>query len=410
MPQVTTQRKAWSGRSHPDQRLHLMYAVGGAAIAAFIPFMALLMRSRGFRPDRIGLILAAASLGGVVANPLWSHLADTRLGTTRTLVLTSIASIVAAVALMFTGSRFWVTLPVAVAFGAATGPGSGLADTLTLAHLGPARAFEYGTIRLWTSAGWAVAVIAFGALFEWGSLSLLLPVYAATMIAFAAIVLRFPSTVPTPPADRSRLGSVGRLFRARPRFALLLGGLFLVATATSAAWGFLPIRIASKGGGPFLVGLGAGLAAVVEIPIMRRTQRLLRRVSLRTMYVTGIAVYVGLMLTWTILANPVSVALSTTVRGIGFAFTYVGLVLIAGQLVPPSLQNTGQVLVQTTTIGLALVAGNSIGGLVYQHLGPTALFGGSATLAAVGAIAIWMILSEPEVARPIPPPVEPGED
>ena len=394
-----TRRPATEG-GHPDRSFHVLYTAAGVATAAFIPFFALFLQGRGFPPDQIGLVLAGSSLAGVLANPLWGNAADTRLGTLRTLRFSSVAAAGAALALMVTGSAFWATLAVAAALGAATGPGTGLADTLALVHLGPERSSQYGTIRLWASLGWAVAALVFGAVFQWGALAWMPVVYSTCLVLYLSATLPLSGPGPHPGTHASRIGTAVRAFRASPRLLPFLGGLLLVSIATQGAWGFLPLRIAAKGGGALLVGVAASLPAFVEIPFMRASARLGTRVPLRTVYVGGAAVYVALMLTWTLVANPVGIALATTVRGAGFALTYVSMVLIAGRLVPKELRTTGQVLMQTTAMGLGPILGAAIGGVVYARLGARALFAGAAVLTVVGAVVVWNALSSPAFARP----------
>jgi ABC-type Fe3+ transport system permease subunit len=92
----------------PDRRedagLRGAYALLGLVMSAFIPFLTLLLRDRGLSPDEIGLVLAVLSVSGVAAAPFWSHIADTRLGTVRTLQLACAAASVFALGLILTGS------------------------------------------------------------------------------------------------------------------------------------------------------------------------------------------------------------------------------------------------------------------------------------------------------------------
>ena len=53
----------------------------GLAIAAFFPFLALYLRdAHGLDESQIGLVLACMAAARMVANPLWGHLSDTRIG------------------------------------------------------------------------------------------------------------------------------------------------------------------------------------------------------------------------------------------------------------------------------------------------------------------------------------------
>ena len=378
---------------HPDRDLRVLYALSGASGAAFLPFFALLLRDRGFAPDEIGMILAASSLAGVVVAPVWSHVADTSFGSVLTLQVSTLASGAATLMLLFTGSILWATLGVVAVVGFVSGPRVGIMDSLALDHLGPRRASEYGTIRLWASLGWAIAVLAFGAWFEQAGLGPVVPAYVVGLLAFAAVLTRFPVTRPSEHEHRgTRFGSVGAAFRASPRLLPFLVGVLFVGTATSAAWNFVPLRIASHGGGPFLVGLSACLAALVEIPFMQAGSWFGRHVGLRTLYAIGCAVYVAMAIAWALVANPVVVALIKAASGVGFSLTYVALVVITGRLVPANLQNTGQALMQTTGQGIAPIVGSAVGGFVYGHLGPPTLFLGSGVLTAAGAAIAWRAL------------------
>lgn len=401
----TTRRDGATGATraaHPDRDVRFLFAVGGASGAAFIPFFVLLLRERGFHADEIGLILAVSSFAGVVATPFWSHVADTRMGTVRTLQLTSVATAAIALGLLLTGTSLWATVAVVAVLGVASAPGTALGDVIALGHLGPERTTEYGEIRLWGSLGWAVAVLAFGAWFERSGLGPVLPVYAIGTLVYVAATTRFPAMRPGHVRQHvSRLGSVGEAFRSAPRLPPFLVGLLLVSTATWGAWSFVPLRIVARGGGPFLVGLAACVAAIVEIPFFRASGWLGEHVGLRRLYLSGCAVYVVMLVAWSLVAAPSLVALMKMIGGAGFGLTYAALVVITGRLVPERLRNTGQALMQISTVGIGPVVGAAVGGVVYRHLGPPMLFASAAVLASIGAVVVRQALSGDEFARTV---------
>ncbi len=158
--------------------------------------------------------------------PVWTHLADTRLGAIRVLVVSSVATVVFAVALFVTPDGFVPILLAAGAMSVCSGPGTPLSDALAVAYLGDERMSEYGRIRLWASLGWGVAVIVFGALYQRVGLESVLPLYALGTAGFALWTLRLPRGVLVPVRAESRLGALGDVFRASPglaAFTLRLG-------------------------------------------------------------------------------------------------------------------------------------------------------------------------------------------
>ena len=376
----------------------VLFTLIGAAGAIFIPFFAVLLHDRGLAADRIGLVLAALSLAGVIAAPAWSHVADDRLGTIASLRGSFVLSAAFALLLIPADGRLLALVVVAAVYGAAQAPITGLANALALAHLGPAREIEFGRIRLWTSIGWAVAVVAAGAWFQRAGLRSLLPAYAVGLVVCAASTMRFPAIGRVErPARISRLGSIGDVFRA-PRFPSFLLGTFLVSVATAAAWSFVPLRIAARGGGPFLIGLSAGLAALIEIPCFLAGASLTARFGLRSLFVMGAGVYVATMVAWSLTGDPAIVATVKALGGIGFGLLYGAIVVITGRLVPDHLRNTGQTLAQTTSMGIAPIVGSGVGGLVWTRLGPTTLFASAAVCTAVGTAVVWAVLGGARVA------------
>jgi PPP family 3-phenylpropionic acid transporter len=369
----------------------ILFTLSGASSGVFLPFFVLWLRDRGLPADQIGFVVAVSEAASLLAGPVWSHFADTRVGARRTLVASSVASALTALLLLAAGASPWLIFAAVILLGAAQAPGTPLSDALALGTL-PERETEYGTIRLWASAGWAVATIALGALFERNGLGSMLPLYAISMVAFAAVAARFPRDVPTdqePP--RSRLGTVGAAFRATPQLGLFLLGVSLATAATQAAWTFVPLVIAGGGGGPFLVGVSAGLAAIVEIPVFAAGGAIGRRLSQKTIYITGIAIYTATMLAWAATQNPETVSILRAASGVAFALVYPSLVVITGTLVPREFRNTGQVLLGTSR-DLAPILGSAVGGIVYSQLGASALFLGAAACAAAGAVIVWIAL------------------
>lgn len=381
-------------RARAGRDVRTLFALGGASTAAFLPFFVLLLSDRGLTADRIGFVLSLASLAGVLSVPFWSHVADARLGGVRTLQLTSFATAIAALALIPTGSNVWAIALVTALLYVVSAPGTALSDTIALQVLGPERETDYGRIRLWASLGWAIAVVLFGAWYQRMGLGPVLPAYAAGTLAYAIAAMRFPATRPARHAGTaSRLGSVGEALRVSPRLLPFLIGLLLVSISTSAAWSFLPLRIVSRGGGPLLIGLSAGLGALVEIPFFRASAWLGGRFSLRTLYASGVGIWIAMLVAWSLVPNPVIIAAIKVAGGAGFGLTYAALVVITGRLVPLRLRNTGQALMQTFGAGIGPIVGAALGGLVYRHLGAPALFAGAAVSASLGLLVVWRALA-----------------
>ncbi len=374
------------------RHLRGIYCVFGAVLGFYIPFITLVLRDRGFSKAEIGFVLSAMALAGVAMSPLWSDVADNRLGTTLTLRIVLLGAAVMTEALIVAGNDHLAVIIAAAGLGACLAPNAALLDAATLHHLGESGAASYGDIRLWASGAFATATLLFGALVQLSGVGLVLPVFAIGLLIYAASTLPLPSARPVRAGSTSRFGAAAVALRTVPGLRPFLLGLLLTSGAAATAWNFAPLRITESGGGPFLVGLSFALAAYIEVPFMRSGRRLGERFGLPRVYVSGVAVYVLLMLLWSITSDPVVITVTTAIRGAGFGLSYVALVVLMGRLVPPSLRNSGQVLMQTAS-GFGPVLGQAVGGVVYSRLGPSVFFAGAAVVAAAGAGVIWRVLA-----------------
>jgi len=373
-----------------------VFTVLGAADATMIPFFPLLLLHRGLSPAEIGVVLGGMALASFVANPIWGYLADRYLGAERAMVASAGGAGLFALLLLPTHSTA-VFVVLACVFSAWRSPLVSLADAVALERLPVDGRDGYGAIRLWLSVGWSASVLVWGAVFQTGSIELVPALYAA-MIALVAVLAHFDLGV------RARRRSVHvseELPRRRVPRALIvfLGSLFLVNAAYAATWNFLALRILDVGGGAFLVGLGASLQAAAEVPVMRATPRLARRLGQRGLFVIGCGIYAAVFLTWGFLSDATSISALRLVAGVGFALTYIGSVVIVDDLVPERLRATGQAWTKGISFGLAPVAGTLIGGLLYEFAGARAMFVVSSAVAAAAAGLAWAAAARARARR-----------
>ncbi|HYH94183.1 MAG TPA: MFS transporter, partial [Candidatus Saccharimonadales bacterium] len=164
--------------------------------------------------------------------------------------------------------------------------------------------------------------------------------------------------------------------------------------------------ITDLGGSPSDVALASGLSAAAEIPAMLLAGRVASRIGLRGMFVGSALLYAVCLASWTVIDVPAGIIATRAITGIAFAGVIVGVVLTIAALLPPHLQATGQSLYQTTAFGIAAIIANLVGGLLYEDIGPVAVFGGGAVLAVAAAVLGWVAFphgptsrASPDVAR-----------
>jgi PPP family 3-phenylpropionic acid transporter len=395
----------------PAVQIRGLFLFFGFVIASFFPFFSLYLRDyHGLDEAQIGTVLLIAGALRAIANPIWGHQADTRLGRLTVLQIGLVGSGLAALWLNGVDGLAMVALATGIHSMFLIAQGSNL-DAITLAHLGDGAMETYGRVRMWESATYGLGCLLFGAVLEAAGMGWAMPLYAASV----AFVLLWSSTVPRDRARKleepHRFGAVGQVFKEAPRLWGFLAAVFLVWTGFNAAWNFIGLRIDDAGGGPLLIGLGAALGGAIEVPTMWVSSRLQTRWGLRKVYALGCLVYATGFLLWGSVEDPTALSLLTGLEGIGFSLLFTTAVVVVGRLVPEHLYSSGNSITGTVGFGIAPILGAFAGGLVYQELGSATTFIMASVLATLGAIVAWFALSTPSLRDPSPaePVVLPSE-
>jgi PPP family 3-phenylpropionic acid transporter len=373
--------------------LRLVVLALGAALGVFYPFIPVILQGLGFGPAEIGVIASIGAVGFTLAVPAWGHLADVRLGRSRTLQICAVGGAVA------TGALVGAWPPIVIAllfmaywvFEAAWQP---LADALTV-NLVDGR--DYARIRLLTSLSFATSSIVAGFVYDvagYGAAFPLAVAFALAMVVSAAGVpdigrAHIEAVTASLPGHRGRLGSAGVALRTAPRLAAVLLAVMLLHIGIIGGFTFLPLRLGDLGSPPSDVALSAGVSALAEIPAMLVAGVVARRVGLRGMFVGSAMMYAAAIASWTVLENPILIIATRAVTGVAFAWVVVGVVLTIARLLPPELQATGQSLYQTVGFGIGAIIANVIGGVLYDAIGHGAVFTLGTVLAAAAAVVGW---------------------
>ncbi len=377
-----------------------LFVTFGLVIAAFFPFLAIYLEGRGLGGSEIGLVIAAMAVARIVFNPMWGHLADVKIGRLLALQLGAVGTAVGAVAM--TGASDAVTIAVAAfaiaGFMVATGPNI---DTIALEHLGKSRMSDYGRIRAWESFAYAGGCLVIGTTLEFAGVDWAMPILALASLGVVAWSTTIERDRPSGRAEHAgRLGTVGAVFRAAPRFWGFLLAIFLVWAGFNAAWNFISLKITAEGGGPLLIGLGTALGGLVEVPVMRASSGLQARWGLRKVYALGCLIYAAGFMAWGLITDPTIVSLLTVFEGAAFALLFTTGVVVVGRMVPSSLYSTGNSVMAMVGFGLGPIVGAGVGGFVYEHLGDVALYSAASMLALAGAVVAWFALNLPELDEP----------
>jgi len=384
----------------PAVAVQMLFVLFGVLIAALFPFLSLFLDGKGLTAGQIGVVIAGMALARMLLSPMWGHLADTTIGRRAALQIGALGGAAAALAL-FAVHRYAGIVVAAFALAGLTATMGPNVDAIALEYLGDARMNEYGRIRGWESLSYAGTCFVVGFVLQQVGVRWSMPIFAAGSLAvFVWSALAITADRPAHKAEHGRLGAVGAVFREAPRYWVFLLASLFVWTGFNAAWNFIGLRIERAGGGALLIGVGAMLGGLVELPVMRSSSRLSGRYGLRPVYVAGCVVYAAGFLLWGLVEDPTVLSALTIFEGVGFSLLFTTTVVVIGRMLPSTLYSTGQSLSLTVGFGIAPIVGAGLGGAVFDRLGPAALYVGASALALVGGAVAWGALSAPTLSRP----------
>jgi MFS transporter, PPP family, 3-phenylpropionic acid transporter len=371
-------------------RLRLLFVLNGVAVAVALPFGSVILADRGFEPAAIGVVIALTSVATVVSVSSLGHLGDVVLGRARAVQL----AVLAAVGFL---ALFTLPLPAVVvgaawvAYASVFGAVAPLSDALAVNAM-PDPARGYGRIRALMSASFAVASVALGIVYGLQGYGPAVVLFGAVAVATAVVAGRVPDLGRATLTVRRRGGAIREAFGVQPALPLVLAAIGLVYTGVLAGFTFLPLRIVELGGGAPEVALASAVSAGVEIGAMVVAGRLVPRAGLRAVFAGSALLYALALASWAVLPTPAAIIVSRPVSGVGYAGLWIAGVMTIQHLLPARLQGSGQSLFTITATGVAGVAANVGGGLVYGGFGAAALFGVAALAALAGAIVGWAAL------------------
>ena len=363
----------------PYVRLSAIYFAYFAFVGAFAPYFSLYLDAVGATAWEIGVLISIMQLTRVFAPNFWAWVADHH-GRRIALMRASLALAALSFCGIYATRSFWgmfVVLGLLAFFSSAANP---LLEATTFTAL-RGRLERYGTIRLWGSVGFIVAVLAVGAALDHLAIDNLLWMLLLVLAVTAGLPWLLPGGGAVRPTERERLWIVLR----RPEVITLLAACFLMSVSHGPLFTFFSIYLTDIGYSKTAVGVLWSLGVVAEILVFLAAPRWLTRFDPRTVLLASFACAVArfLLIGW----GARSVVL-VTIAQILHAATFGSYHLAALAVVNAWFTGARQVRGQALYLSLSFGAGGFLGGLasgaLWGAVGPTWTFTASSVAAGVG--------------------------
>ncbi|NTV11799.1 MAG: MFS transporter, partial [Zoogloea sp.] len=268
-----------------------------------------------------------------------------------------------------------------------------LAEALTFAHLG-SHSSRYGSIRLWGSVGFIVAVLGIGYLLDGLPLDSLLWATMAMLGGIFMCALTLPENG-RPPIGGSQVPL--REILARPEVQALLTACFFMSAAHGALYVFYSLHLVQAGYSKSLVGWMWTLGVVAEIGVFIAMPQLLRSFSLRGILLFSFvcAMLRFVMIGWGVGSLAVVVA-AQLLHGATFGSYHAAAVAAINRWFGATHQARGQALYGSVSFGAGGMLGGLVSGYTWDWIGPAWTYGVGSLFALCGLVALLIGWPRPQ--------------
>jgi len=367
-------------------RFGFLYAALFGAVAVIYPFIPIYFDLRGYSPSRIGLLLGAIEVSGIIAPFIVSRIAD-HSGRFRTVISWSLVLSLFSLFILNRLSAFPAMLAGALALGFFMKPVVSLIDALTGRSLADSSR-NYGMVRVWGTISFIFIslILQFTGIFESGGSHRL---YLAMLAAMGVQLIAVPIAPGAP--DHTDSGKDDRSVGSRqlPKsFVSFLLVCFLGNIGYSVYQSFGALYISEIAGVSWVSGLFA-LAAFSEIPAMIFGGRLIQKIGHKR--VLSIAFAAGILRLSILSQFPslVPVALSQLTHAFTYGFFLITAVDWVNRYVPVRRRALGMGLFMSISFSGSLLVGSSLGGFLLEAGGFPVLFGVAVFFPSAALLWLW---------------------
>ncbi len=358
------------------------------AVCMTSSFMVLYLQSKGYDPDRIGIILAVSSVAMLVGQYFWGFYCNTNswFNHKNIILLCLFAGIGVNLLFPYISLHYVLIIVCYFVFSFTLNSIAPMIDAWTMIRKIDSPEINYGLTRGIGSAVYAVSAVGFGYVFRYTGIELMF-LFSSLFIGLALITTMFIERGRTQsPNILSKITGFGAsvtLLR-NSRYVMLLLSLFLIFIAFMSNGAYYGLLIRELGGTTSEFGLGIFLMAISEVPVMIMSAWLLTKFSARLLLSISFVFFLLKAICLALSESLLMATLSQLCQSFSFGlFLPVCLVYIT-QIVKESELTLAFMLLASVSYGLSGIIGNPLGGWISQEFGLATMYDINTLITATG--------------------------
>ena len=337
----------------------------------FLPFINLYFREElGFSGRQIGIFAMFAPIMALtVAIPV-AALADRRQWRIA-ILMTSLLGASIIVFLGYFPHSFATLAPIWLLFNVCTSSASPIADSL-IARMSQRHQLNFGSMRLWGSASFAMSAIVGGMLWQrFGFRAMFFAAGAGFLFTiFFASKLEDASEAS---GERRAKSSARDVFRDKSLISVIVTSFFL-GMGTNISVAYDGIYMDALGGSEILVGLIFCVSAFSELPVMHLRGKIAKRIGTPYTLLCALGCFLAAFGVYATAWRPEMLLIAAMIKGLGFGLFFSSVVQFITERVPHHIASTAQSVFTATMYGLAPLLAAPLAGELYDRFGVKTIF------------------------------------
>lgn len=378
-------------------------------VGIMVPYWSLYLQHLQFTPAQIGELTAILVLTKMIAPNLLAWIADTnnaRHGNAFAILkISTAASLLACVTLYFfvkesSGNLYWTVAGIMFVYSVFWNACLPQMEAATLKFLGSSR-HRYGSIRLWGSIGFIVAVLALGYLLDHFSPNIILhAVVIGLLLMFVSSLLLNSNKLSNPSPVNTHKVPLAKLLNARVLLVLFLCTLMQLSHAPF--YTFFSIYLEGYGYSKASIGWLWVVGVVVEIAIFAVGVRLLRHYRLMSLLTFTFATA---CVRWFMVARYPDqlwlIFLAQLLHAVTYGLNHSVMMQLIDSFFQGHYQVRGQALYSSVTFGVGGALGSVLSGYIWSIYGGNILFYAAAVLMLVATVMAKLTLTTEQQQLPV---------
>jgi PPP family 3-phenylpropionic acid transporter len=369
-------------------RLSNFYLFFFASVGALVPYWSLYLKSLGFSASDIGELMAVIMATKIIAPNLWGWVAD-RSGQRVLIVRLGVLLALITFAGVFLRQDYWWLVLVMALFSFFWNAALPQFEATTMNLLGD-DTHRYGSIRLWGSVGFILAVVAVGELLESSG---------AGVIPLVILMLLFGAWLATlwVPREASvvHVASHEPIMQVllRPEVLVVLAVCFLLQVSHGPYYTFYTIYLEEHGYGRGLIGQLWALGVVAEIGVFLLMHRLLPRYGARMLLLItlGLTTLRWLLVAWGVEWLAV-LLFAQLLHAASFGIYHAVAIHLIHKFFTGRHQGRGQALYSSLSFGAGGAVGSLASGYLWEGAGAGITYSAAAMISLLAWLLVWRFI------------------